>query len=62
MSQYEDFLKYVYENGATKTDRTGTGTVSVLGGQLRFDLSNSFPLITTKKFIGSLWYMSFYGF
>ena len=49
MSQYEDFLKYVYENGATKTDRTGTGTVSVLGGQLRFDLSNSFPLITTKK-------------
>jgi thymidylate synthase len=49
MSQYEDFLKHVYENGATKTDRTGTGTVSVLGGQLRFDLSNSFPLITTKK-------------
>ena len=49
MSQYEDFLKYVYENGVTKTDRTGTGTVSVLGGQLRFDLSNSFPLITTKK-------------
>ena len=49
MSQYEDFLKYVYENGVTKTDRTGTGTVSVLCGQLRFDLSNSFPLITTKK-------------
>ena len=49
MRQYEDFLKYVLENGATKTDRTGTGTVSVLGGQLRFDLSKSFPLITTKK-------------
>jgi thymidylate synthase len=49
MRQYEDFLKYVLENGATKTDRTGTGTLSVLGGQLRFDLSKSFPLITTKK-------------
>ena len=49
MRQYEDFLKYVLENGATKTDRTGTGTISVLGGQLRFDLSSSFPLITTKK-------------
>jgi thymidylate synthase len=49
MRQYEDFLKYVLENGAIKTDRTGTGTVSVLGGQLRFDLSKSFPLITTKK-------------
>ena len=49
MSQYEDFLKYVSENGAIKTDRTGTGTKSILGGQLRFDLSKSFPLITTKK-------------
>ena len=49
MRQYEDFLKYVLENGATKTDRKGTGTISVLGGQLRFDLSSSFPLITTKK-------------
>ena len=49
MRQYEDLLKYVLENGATKTDRTGTGTISVLGGQLRFDLSSSFPLITTKK-------------
>ena len=49
MRQYEDFLKYVLENGAIKTDRTGTGTVSVLGGQLRFDLTQSFPLITTKK-------------
>jgi thymidylate synthase len=49
MNQYEDFLKHVYENGVKKTDRTGTGTVSVFGGQLRFDLSKSFPLITTKK-------------
>ncbi|MEY2924632.1 MAG: hypothetical protein RLZZ337_1180, partial [Bacteroidota bacterium] len=49
MRQYEDFLKFVFENGTTKTDRTGTGTVSVLGGQLRFDLEHSFPLITSKK-------------
>lgn len=49
MTQYEDFLRYVFENGVKKTDRTGTGTVSVLGGQLRFDLGKSFPLVTTKK-------------
>ncbi len=49
MNQYEDFLKYVFENGVEKTDRTGTGTVSMLGGQLRFDLNEGFPLITTKK-------------
>ncbi len=48
-NQYEEFLRYVYENGTEKTDRTGTGTRSMLGGQLRFDLSTSFPLITTKK-------------
>lgn len=47
--QYEQFLKHVYENGTRKSDRTGTGTISVFGGQLRFDLSESFPLITTKK-------------
>ncbi|MDA8930991.1 thymidylate synthase, partial [Bacteroidia bacterium] len=49
MRQYEDFLRYVYENGTKKTDRTGTGTISVFGGQLRFDLAESFPLITSKK-------------
>lgn len=47
--QYESFLKYVLENGVKKTDRTGTGTLSVFGGQIRFDLQNGFPLITTKK-------------
>lgn len=46
---YEDFLRYVLEHGAHKTDRTGTGTTSILGGQLRFDLAAGFPLITTKK-------------
>ena len=46
---YERFLQHVSENGTLKTDRTGTGTKSVFGGQLRFDLSEGFPLITTKK-------------
>jgi len=46
---YEILLRYVMQNGATKTDRTGTGTRSVFGYQMRFDLSESFPLITTKK-------------
>lgn len=46
---YERFLQYVSDSGTLKTDRTGTGTKSVFGGQLRFDLSEGFPLITTKK-------------
>ena len=47
--QYETFLRHVYEKGARKTDRTGTGTVSVFGYQMRFPLSEGFPLVTTKK-------------
>lgn len=46
---YEDLLREIYTSGAQKSDRTGTGTVSVFGRQLRFDLSQSFPLITTKR-------------
>lgn len=46
---YEDLLKNVLENGAAKSDRTGTGTRSLFGHQLRYDLSESFPLLTTKK-------------
>ncbi len=49
MNQYETFLQHVYQNGTEKTDRTGTGTKSVFGGQLRFDLSEGFPMISTKK-------------
>ena len=49
LNQYENFLKYVYENGTLKSDRTGTGTKSVFGYQMRFDLNEGFPLITTKK-------------
>lgn len=46
---YEDLLKYVWENGQERKDRTGVGTRSLFGAQLRFDLKDSFPLVTTKK-------------
>lgn len=49
MKQYLDLLRHVREQGTRKTDRTGTGTLSVFGHQLRFDLEQGFPLITTKK-------------
>jgi thymidylate synthase len=64
MRQYEDFMRHVYEHGQAKTDRTGTGTRSVFGYQMRFDLAQGFPLVTTKKlhtksiFIELLWFLS----
>lgn len=63
MNQYETFMHHVYTHGVQKTDRTGTGTRSVFGYQMRFNLAEGFPLVTTKKlhtksiFIELLWFL-----
>ncbi len=49
MKQYLDLLQHIVDNGVSRTDRTGTGTLSVFGYQIRFDLRQGFPLLTTKK-------------
>jgi thymidylate synthase len=64
MKQYLDMMQHILDHGADKTDRTGTGTLSVFGHQMRFNLYEGFPLLTTKKLhirsiiIELLWFLN----
>ena len=61
MQQYLELLSHVLDSGIERGDRTGTGTKAVFGWQMRFNLQNGFPLLTTKNSIHGLLFMNFYG-
>ncbi len=62
MKQYQDLIKHVLSNGTDRADRTGTGIKSVFGYQMRFDLQQGFPILTTKKkSIGTLSHTNYSG-
>lgn len=62
MKQYLDLMQHIMDHGAVKTDRTGTGTKSVFGYQMRFAMKDGFPLVTTKNAICVLLFMNYFGF
>ena len=61
MKQYLELLDYILQNGEDRGDRTGTGVISSFGHQIRFDLKDGFPAVTTKSLAWKEWYQNYCG-